>query len=66
MFHVNAWGLPFTATMVGAKQVFPDRHLDASSVLELLSDEKVTLTAGVPTVWLGVLEQLERQRASSI
>ncbi|HEY4884329.1 MAG TPA: long-chain fatty acid--CoA ligase [Myxococcales bacterium] len=61
MFHVNAWGLPFTSTMVGAKQVFPGPHLDASSVLELLSDEKVTFTAGVPTVWLGVLEQLERQ-----
>jgi fatty-acyl-CoA synthase len=61
MFHVNAWGLPFTATMVGAKQVFPGPHLDASSVLELLSDEKVTFTAGVPTVWLGVLEELERQ-----
>ncbi len=59
MFHVNAWGLPFTATMVGAKQVFPGPHLDAKSVLELLSDERVTLTAGVPTVWLGMLEQLD-------
>jgi fatty-acyl-CoA synthase len=60
MFHVNAWGLPFTATMVGAKQVFPGPHLDAASVLDLLSNEGVTLTAGVPTVWLGVLEHLDR------
>jgi acyl-CoA synthetase (AMP-forming)/AMP-acid ligase II len=60
MFHVNAWGLPFTATMVGAKQVFPGPHLDPVSVLNLLSDERVTLTAGVPTVWLGVLEQLDQ------
>src|SRR5262249_4003392 len=59
MFHVNAWGLPVACTMAGAKQVFPGPHLDAKSVLELLSDEQVTLTAGVPTVWLGVLEQLD-------
>src|ERR687885_2130143 len=43
MFHVNAWGLPFASTMVGAKQVMPGPHLDALSVLNLLSDEKVTL-----------------------
>jgi len=60
MFHVNAWGLPFTATMVGAKQVHPGPHLDAASVLELLSGERVTFTAGVPTVWLGVLELLDK------
>jgi fatty-acyl-CoA synthase len=60
MFHVNAWGLPFTATMTGAKQVFPGPHLDPLNVLNLLSEEKVTLTAGVPTVWLGVLEALDQ------
>jgi len=60
LFHVNAWGLPFTCTMVGAKLVFPGPHLDAASVLELLADERVTFTAGVPTVWLGVLEHLDR------
>src|SRR5881409_4314333 len=59
MFHVNAWGLPFTATMVGAKQVFPGPHLDPVSVLNLLADERVTLTAGVPTVWLAILDQLD-------
>src|SRR5215831_14543103 len=60
MFHVNAWGLPFTATLFGAGQVFPGPHLDAKSVLELLVRERVTLTAGVPTVWLGVLHELEQ------
>jgi fatty-acyl-CoA synthase len=60
MFHVNAWGLPFTATLFGAAQVFPGPHLDAKSVLELLVCERVTLTAGVPTVWLGVLNELEQ------
>jgi acyl-CoA synthetase (AMP-forming)/AMP-acid ligase II len=60
MFHVNAWGLPFIAAMVGSKQVFPGPHLDAVSVLGLLTEEKVTLTAGVPTVWLGILEQLDQ------
>jgi fatty-acyl-CoA synthase len=58
MFHVNAWGLPFTGTLFGAGQVFPGPHLDAKSVLELLVRERVTLTAGVPTVWLGVLNEL--------
>ena len=61
MFHVNAWGLPFTATLFGAAQVFPGPYLDASSVLELIVSERVTLTAGVPTVWLGMLQELDRQ-----
>ena len=63
MFHVNAWGLPFTATLFGAGQVFPGPHLDAKSVLELLVRERVTLTAGVPTVWLGVLRSWINTRA---
>jgi fatty-acyl-CoA synthase len=61
MFHVNAWGLPYTAVMVGAKLVFPGPHLDAQSLLQLFECEQVTLAAGVPTVWLGVLEALERE-----
>jgi fatty-acyl-CoA synthase len=60
MFHVNAWGLPFTSTMVGAKQVFPGPHLDAGSLLDLFQREKVTFTAGVPTVWLGILDALDK------
>jgi fatty-acyl-CoA synthase len=60
MFHVNAWGLPFTCTMVGASQVFPGPFLDPDSLLELLASERVTMTAGVPTVWMGVLQALDR------
>jgi acyl-CoA synthetase (AMP-forming)/AMP-acid ligase II len=60
MFHVNAWGLPFTATWFGCNQVFPGPYLDPQSVLSLLVSERVTITAGVPTVWLGVLQELDR------
>ena len=60
MFHVNAWGLPFTAALLGANQVFPGPFLDPQSVLELLVRERVTITGGVPTVWLGVLQELDR------
>jgi len=60
MFHVNAWGLPFTSTWFGCNQVYPGPHLDPQSVLSLLVAEKVTLTAGVPTVWLGVLQELDK------
>ncbi|RDI74371.1 Acyl-CoA synthetase (AMP-forming)/AMP-acid ligase II [Gaiella occulta] len=60
MFHVNAWGLPYTATLVGAKQVLPGLHTDAAGLLELLADQGVTVTAGVPTVWLAVLDALDR------
>ncbi len=51
MFHVNAWGLPYTAAMVGCKLVFPGPALDGKSVYELIEAEKVTFAAGVPTVW---------------
>ena len=60
MFHVNAWGLPFTCTMAGATQVFPGPFLDPESLLELLVSERVTVTAGVPTVWMGVLQALDK------
>src|SRR3546814_20064804 len=50
MFHVNAWGLPYTSAMVGAKLVFPGPALDGVSLHELLEDEHVTFAAGVPTV----------------
>jgi len=61
MFHVNAWGLPFTSTMAGATQVMPGPFLDAPSLLELLAQERVTFTAGVPTIWLGLLQALDKQ-----
>lgn len=60
MFHANAWGIPFTAVMLGAKLVFPGPHLDPESLLGLFEAERVTLTAGVPTVWLGILDYLDR------
>ncbi|MBL9012715.1 MAG: long-chain fatty acid--CoA ligase [Myxococcales bacterium] len=59
MFHVNAWGLPYTCALVGAKLVFPGPHLDAASLLELFETEKVTVGAGVPTIWLGIREALD-------
>jgi fatty-acyl-CoA synthase len=59
MFHANGWGLPYVAPLVGAKLVLPGPNLDPASVLELLEAERVTLTAGVPTVWLGVLRTLD-------
>ena len=60
MFHVNAWGLPFTCTMLGARLVLPGPHLDAESILDLIVDERVTLTAGVPTLWIAVADALEK------
>jgi fatty-acyl-CoA synthase len=60
MFHANAWGLPYGATMLGAKLVFPDRFLDPVSLTELIRDEAVTFTAGVPTVWIPLLQYLEK------
>jgi fatty-acyl-CoA synthase len=59
MFHVNAWGLPFVSTLVGAKQVLPGPHLDPESLLEALASEKVTVTAGVPTIFFGILRVLD-------
>jgi len=55
MFHVNAWGLPYAACMTGSKLVFPGPGLDGKSLYELFETEKVTLSAGVPTVWQGLL-----------
>jgi len=59
MFHVNAWGMPYVACMVGAKLVFPGPWLDGRSLHELFEDESVTLSAGVPTVWKGLLAHVE-------
>lgn len=59
MFHASAWGLPYNCAFAGATQVLPGPHLDAESLLGLYESEKVTLTAGVPTVWLSVLRQLD-------
>ncbi len=61
MFHANAWGFPFTCTLVGSKQVFPGPHLDPQSLLEAFVEEQVTVTAGVPTIWLGILHALDAE-----
>ncbi|MFO1221996.1 MAG: 3-(methylthio)propionyl-CoA ligase [Burkholderiaceae bacterium] len=60
MFHVNAWGIPYSAAMTGAKLVFPGAALDGASVYELMEKEKVTLSAGVPTVWLALLNHMKQ------
>jgi fatty-acyl-CoA synthase len=59
MFHVNAWGLPFTCSLFGAGQVFAGAYLDPKSLLELLVTERVTVTAGVPTVYMALLQELD-------
>jgi len=59
MFHVNAWGLPYAACMMGAKLVFPGPGLDGKSLYELFETERVTMSAGVPTVWQGLLGFVE-------
>jgi acyl-CoA synthetase (AMP-forming)/AMP-acid ligase II len=62
MFHVNAWGIPYSAAMTGAKLVFPGAALDGASVYDLMEKEKVTLSAGVPTVWLGLLNHMKEKK----
>jgi fatty-acyl-CoA synthase len=59
MFHVNAWGMPFSAAAAGAKQVFPGPAPEPEDIARLIEEEGVTLTAGVPTVWLGLLDYME-------
>lgn len=59
MFHANAWGLPFAAPAVGAKLVLPGRRSDGASLARLISEEKVTIAVGVPTVWLGLVDYLD-------
>src|SRR3989440_1600620 len=61
MFHANAWGLPYTATFAGAALVLPGPRLDPVSVLDLMVDERVTMSAGVPTVWMAVLQALDAE-----
>jgi acyl-CoA synthetase (AMP-forming)/AMP-acid ligase II len=58
MFHVNAWGLPYGAPLAGSKLVLPGPGLDGASLYELFEREQVTFSAGVPTVWMGLLEYL--------
>ena len=60
MFHANAWALTYAAPMAGAKLVMPGPGMDGKSIYELLENEKVTATAAVPTVWMGLLQYLDK------
>jgi len=59
MFHVNAWGIPYSAALTGAKLVFPGPALDGKSIYELIENEKVSYAAGVPTVWQMMLSHMK-------
>jgi acyl-CoA synthetase (AMP-forming)/AMP-acid ligase II len=59
MFHANAWGMPHAAPLTGAKLVLPGKDLDGKSLFELMQAERVTYSAGVPTVWLGLLNYMK-------
>jgi len=59
MFHANAWGYPYLATMQGGKLVYPGPHLDPESLLDAMAQEKVAWAAGVPTIWMGILRLLD-------
>ncbi len=61
MFHANAWGIPYAAAFAGAGLVLPGPRLDPESVLDLLAGERVTMTAGVPTVWMSMLQALDAE-----
>lgn len=64
MFHANAWGLPYAAALVGASIIFPGPLLDPANILDLLASEHVTVTAGVPTVWMDMLAALDESGAA--
>ena len=65
MFHANAWGFPFTCTLVGSEQVFPGPHLDPASLLDAFVEQGVTVTAGVPTIWMGTFPRPARADRSA-
>jgi acyl-CoA synthetase (AMP-forming)/AMP-acid ligase II len=66
MFHANAWGIAFAAPMAGARLVMPGAKLDGASVHQLLEEEGVTVTAAVPTVWLGLLQYLDTDKSKRL
>jgi fatty-acyl-CoA synthase len=66
MFHANAWGIPYTAILAGARVVMPGPDLTPDGLLRLMQDEKVTVSAGVPTIWMGLLSKLEEYDLSSL
>ncbi|HEX3929932.1 MAG TPA: fatty acid--CoA ligase [Nocardioides sp.] len=66
MFHANAWGAPYAALMCGADLIMPDRFLQAEPIVKLIADERVTISAGVPTVWNDVLQYLRKHPDSDL
>ena len=62
MFHINAWCLPYAALIGGAKLVLPGPRLDAASLYELMETERVTVSAGVPTIWMGLIQYVEKNQ----
>ncbi|MGQ0579241.1 MAG: 3-(methylthio)propionyl-CoA ligase [Betaproteobacteria bacterium] len=62
MFHANAWALPYSCALVGAKMVLPGYQLDGKSLFELFETERVTVSAGVPTVWLALLQYMAQNK----
>ena len=61
MFHANAWGLAHAGVMMGSKFVLPGRFMDPLSIAKMMAEERVTVAAGVPTIWIGLLSILERE-----
>jgi fatty-acyl-CoA synthase len=61
MFHANAWGIPYCAAMVGARQIMPGPNMQPAALAQLIESERVTVAAGVPTIWIGLLAELERK-----
>jgi fatty-acyl-CoA synthase len=66
MFHANAWGLPYGCLLAGATMVFPGPNMTPKAVLELLARHKVTVTGGVPTIWMGALPMLDDHDLSAV
>jgi acyl-CoA synthetase (AMP-forming)/AMP-acid ligase II len=66
MFHANAWGIPYTSAMSGATLVFPGPRMAPQDVAQLIADEKVTMAAGVPTIWQGILQLEQAPDLSSV
>ena len=64
MFHAMGWGMPFTASMLGCKQVYPHKYMSPDKLLQLIVDEEVTISAGVPTIWQGIKAILEAEGES--
>ncbi len=61
MFHVNAWGIPFAAAMVGCRLSFPGEHMGAEDLLDIMEGEQVSLALGVPTVWIAIQQALDKE-----